>query len=98
MITTILDRLTQRATTCMGALARQVHQRTRPLTRTLGGGARADVPKTKRALISEHPLLAQQLPGVVSVPHACCPLWRPGAPHGCELPDWRQALTVPLWA
>ena len=58
-MTTILDTLAQWAAIRMRSLARQVHHWTRPLTRTLVGGALADVPKTRRTLIAENALLRQ---------------------------------------
>jgi len=61
MIMTIVGVLQQRAATRMRTMSRQFHQWTRPLTRTLVGGALADVPKTKRALLAENALLRQQL-------------------------------------
>ena len=42
-------------------MSRQLRQWTRPLTRTLVGGALADVAKTKRALLAENALLRQRL-------------------------------------
>jgi len=42
-------------------LSRQLHPWTRPLTRTLVGGALADGSKTKRAVRAEHALRRQHL-------------------------------------
>ncbi len=61
MTTTLLDTVKQRGADCLRTWSNQLHRLSRPLTRTLVGGALADMPKTKRALIVENALLRQQL-------------------------------------
>lgn len=61
MVSTILDTLKRRGAARLAALATRVHRWTRPRTRTLVGGALADVSRTKAALIAENALPRQQL-------------------------------------
>jgi putative transposase len=61
MIMKSFDILTHWGAQRLKAAATQMGRWTRPPTRTLGGGALADVARTKRALVAENALLRQQL-------------------------------------
>lgn len=57
---TILDTLKQQVATRVRTLSRPLHHWTRPLTRSVVGGALADVPKSKRTPLAANALLRQQ--------------------------------------
>jgi hypothetical protein len=61
MTVAILDAVRHWGAACVAALAKQVQQWTRPLTRTLVGGTLVDVATPKPALMAENALLRQQL-------------------------------------
>ncbi len=61
MMMTIGTTLVRRTTAGSRAISPLIHDATRPLTRTLVGGALADAVKPKRVLLAENALLRQQL-------------------------------------